>query len=288
MSQSVIQQLIDVQRQHGMAIHPCLGTNMLSYSNVKTFIKLCREVLFPGYFGDPLRPDHDLEQYLSIRLGKIKPLLADLSLAAFCFNCKDNSISNCINKPKSISIGEEFLGALPAINQLLLSDVAAIEKIDPAAKSADEIIFSYPGLRATISHRIAHQLTLQQVPLVPRMISEMASSDTGIDIHPATPIGKRFAIDHGTGTVIGGNAIIGDNVTIYQGVTLGAKSFDTDATGKALDVPRHPIIEDDVTIYAGAKVMGRITIGRGSIIGGNVWLTESVPPYSKILRTDMM
>jgi serine O-acetyltransferase len=284
----VIQQLMGVQQAHVAAVHSCMGACMLSYSNVKTFINLCRETLFPGYFGDALRPNHNLEHYLTIRVDKIKPLLSELVMTSLCFDCRDNSIPNCADKLKSRSgaVVDSFFVALPAINQMLLGDVEAIRKIDPAAQSADEIIFAYPGLRATISHRIAHHLWQQQVPLLPRMISEMAHHDTGIDIHPATPIGSHFAIDHGTGTVIGSTAVIGNNVTIYQGVTLGAKRFSVDEkTGRALDVPRHPIVEDDVTIYAGAKLMGRITIGRGSVIGGNVWITGDVPPYSNVVRT---
>ncbi|GHT10011.1 serine acetyltransferase [Bacteroidia bacterium] len=280
---TVIDQLKKVQQQAGVAIHPCLGTDMLAYSNVKAFVETCREILFPGYFGDPLRTNHNIEEYLETRLARIRKMLAELSLASFCFHCVDSSVTPCGNKQKVVGMVDNFLQALPAINALLLDDVAALEKIDPSATSKSEVIFAYPGLRAMISQRIAHQLLEQGVPLLPRMISEMAHRDTGIDIHPATQIGKCFAIDHGTGTVIGSTAIIGNNVTIYQGVTLGAKKFATDATGKALDIPRHPILEDNVTVYAGAKLMGRITIGHDSIIGSNVWLKEDVPPHSKIV-----
>jgi serine O-acetyltransferase len=283
--QKIIRQMMAVQNEHTGCVHPCMGDNELSYSMVKRFVQLCRETLFPGYYGSPLHKNRNLEQYLTSHCEKIQALLATLALSAFCFECKDDSIPCCTNKPKGIRIANEFIEALPNINQLLLTDVNAIANIDPAARSIDEIIFSYPGLRAIISHRIAHQLLKQGIPLVPRMISELAHRNTGIDIHPAAPIGSHFAIDHGTGTVIGSTSIIGNNVTIYQGVTLGAKTFAYDDAGKPMDIPRHPIVEDDVTIYAGAKIMGRVTIGRGSVIGGNVWLTESVPPNSRVVRS---
>jgi serine O-acetyltransferase len=284
-TQDIAERMIALQTAHACGIHTCLGTNMLAYSSVKRIVHLCRETLFPGYFGDALRQKQSIQQYVSMRIENLRIQLSTLTLAAYCFECKDNSIKGCPKRKECSLAADEFIEALPAINALLLSDASAIVKIDPAAASMDEVIFSYPGMRAIINHRIAHQLLLQGVPLVPRMISEMAHRDTGIDIHPAAQIGSHFAIDHGTGTVIGSTCIIGNNVSIYQGVTLGAKAFTLDQSGAALDVPRHPIIEDNVTIYAGAKVMGRITIGAGSVIGGNVWLTESVPPNTK-LRMD--
>ncbi|MEI7891750.1 MAG: serine O-acetyltransferase EpsC [Myxococcales bacterium] len=159
---------------------------------------------------------------------------------------------------------------------------------DPAATSPDEAIFCYPGMTAILHHRIAHELFTLGVPLIPRIISESAHGATGIDIHPGATIGRSFFIDHGTGVVIGETAVIGDRVRLYQGVTLGAKRFPTDAQGRPIKgLPRHPIIEDDVVIYAGATVLGRITIGRGSSIGGNVWLTQSVAPGSRISQAEV-
>ena len=165
------------------------------------------------------------------------------------------------------------------------SDAQAAYDGDPAAKSVGEAIFCYPSVRALTNHRIAHELYKLEVPLIPRIISESAHSDTGVDIHPGATIGKKFFIDHGTGTVIGETCIIGDNVRIYQGVTLGAKSFPMDEDGFPIKgVARHPIVEDDAVIYAGATILGRVTIGRGAEIGGNVWLTRSVSPGSRILQ----
>jgi serine O-acetyltransferase len=166
---------------------------------------------------------------------------------------------------------------------LLGDDVQAAYEGDPAAKSPGETIFCYPGILAITNHRIAHELVVLGVPLIPRILSEAAHSATGIDIHPGAKIGRKFFIDHGTGVVIGETSIIGNRVRLYQGVTLGAKSFPVDAQGNLIKgIDRHPIIEDDVVIYAGATILGRITVGARSVIGGNVWLTQSVPPDSSI------
>lgn len=171
------------------------------------------------------------------------------------------------------------------MRKLLGSDARAAYEGDPAATSADEAIFCYPGITAITHQRLAHELYELGVPLIPRIITELAHSATGIDIHPGARIGGSFFIDHGTGVVIGETCIIGERVRLYQGVTLGAKSFPTDERGRPIKGrPRHPIVENDVTIYAGATILGRITIGRGSSIGGNVWLTRAVPPGSSITQ----
>ena len=184
-----------------------------------------------------------------------------------------------------------FTEQLPAIRTLIEGDIAAAFAGDPAARSRSEILHGYPGVRAMLDHRMAHLLYTLQVPLLPRIASEAAHSATGIDIHPGATIGERFFIDHGTGVVIGETAIIGAGVRLYQGVTLGSKSFPKGDDGNLVKgQPRHPIIEDEVVIYSGATVLGRITVGRGSTIGGNVWLTKSVPANSHLsqarARTD--
>jgi serine O-acetyltransferase len=174
------------------------------------------------------------------------------------------------------------------VRELLGTDVKAAFDGDPAATSPSEAVFCYPGIAAMIHHRIAHELQLLGVPLIPRFISELAHATTGIDIHPGASIGHSFFIDHGSGVVIGETASIGDRVRIYQGVTLGAKSFPTDAQGRLRKgIPRHPIVQDDVVIYAGATILGRITIGYGSTIGGNVWLVRSVPPGSRVSQAEV-
>jgi serine O-acetyltransferase len=183
------------------------------------------------------------------------------------------------------AIVEEMTARLPAIRRLLDGDLQAAFMGDPAARSVDEVLLCYPCIVALIHHRVAHELYLLGAPLVARIIAEIAHSRTGIDIHPGAQIGERFFIDHGTGVVIGQTAIIGSGVRIYQAVTLGARSFATDDDGQLINEPRHPIIEDDVTIYAGATILGRVTIGKGSVIGGNVWLTRSVPAMSRVRQT---
>ena len=182
-------------------------------------------------------------------------------------------------------IAADFVAALPEVKRLVETDVVAAYEGDPAATSRMEVVMAYPGLYAVTVHRLAHELYRAGVPIIPRVMSELAHSKTGIDIHPGATIGEYFAIDHGTGVVIGETSIIGNHVTLYQGVTLGAKSFKYDADGNMLNVPRHPIIEDYVTIYSNASVLGRITIGHHSTIGGNIWLTHSVPPNSRILQS---
>lgn len=190
---------------------------------------------------------------------------------------------DCEDRAKDLT--EKFIERLPDLRRLLAFDAKAAYIGDPAAKSIAETIFCYPSIMAMTYHRIAHELYTLGVPLIPRIISEMAHSRTGIDIHPGARIGEYFFIDHGTGTVIGETCVIGNNVRIYQGVTLGAKSFPLDDNGNPIkDIPRHPVVEDDVIIYSGATVLGRIVIGKGSEIGGNVWITEPVPPGTKVIQ----
>jgi serine O-acetyltransferase len=184
---------------------------------------------------------------------------------------------------RALSIVREFAARLPQIRALLDIDVLAAYQGDPAARSVDEVLLCYPGVLALIHHRIAHELYRLGAPLLARLVAEIAHSKTGVDIHPGARIGAGCFIDHGTGVVIGETAEIGERVRIYQTVTLGAKSFPADETGRLhKGLPRHPIVEDDVVIYAGATILGRIRIGRGSTIGGNVWLTRSVPPESQV------
>jgi len=186
---------------------------------------------------------------------------------------------------KAQQLALEFIDHLPELKRLLYTDVEAMFNNDPAATNYGEVIFCYPSLNAMTHYRMAHVLHLMKVPVIPRIITELAHSKTGIDIHPGAQIGEYFSIDHGTGVVIGETTIIGNHVALYQGVTLGAKSFKYDENGNMLNVPRHPIIEDNVTVYSNASILGRITIGHDSIIGGNIWLTHDVPPHSRILQS---
>ena len=179
-------------------------------------------------------------------------------------------------------VARALFTALPEVQRQLATDLVAAYEGDPAAGSVEEIILCYPAFPAIAAYRLAHVLYLEKVPLLPRMMTEYAHRTTGIDIHPGAAIGDSFFIDHGTGVVIGATSIIGNHVTLYQGVTLGAKNFQHDEQGQLLDVPRHPIIEDNVVVYSNASILGRITIGQNSVIGGNVWLDHSVPPHSRI------
>lgn len=252
---------------------------------VVAMIYQLREVLFPGYFGN-LRGNGADVTCLVEKLGTLFWNLTRLIHDTASHICARACDSGCDELTRSAHQSYGFLQKLPRIRQLLMLDVQAAFEGDPAAKGIDEVILAYPGLFAVMVYRLAHELHLQGVQLIPRIMTEYAHSVTGIDIHPAAVIGKRFFIDHGTGVVIGETCVIGDNVKIYQGVTLGALSIPKDKDGKVIrNGKRHPTIEDDVVIYAGATILGGQTvIGRGSVIGGNVWLIESVPPGSKVIN----
>jgi serine O-acetyltransferase len=241
-----------------------------------------RAVLFPRHFGASDVSEDGLTYYVGRTLDAALDALERQVRVGLLFDC-DHGGDDCSCSRRATDVTRELATRLPAIRMLLGGDARAAYEGDPAATSPDEAVFSYAGMTAITYHRIAHELHVLGVPLVPRIISELAHAATGIDIHPGAQIGARFFIDHGTGVVIGETCIIGEHVRLYQGVTLGAKSFPTDDHGNPIKgLSRHPIIEDDVVIYAGANVLGRITIGRGSSIGGNVWLTESVPPRSHV------
>jgi serine O-acetyltransferase len=245
-----------------------------------------RSVLFPGYFGySELNPE-TMPYYIGSTLDQIARQLTDQIKRGYCFVCTREELTRCVDcEAKSRELALRFIERLPTIRSLLASDVAAAYEGDPAAKSPGETIFCYPSIKALTNYRIAHELHRLEVDIIPRIISEMAHSATGIDIHPGALIGERFFIDHGTGTVIGETTIIGNNVRLYQGVTLGAKSFPTDEKKRLVKgLPRHPIVEDDVIIYSGATILGRVTIGRGAVIGGNVWVTHDIPAGAKVIQ----
>ena len=251
---------------------------------VVDIINLLREVLFPGYFAnekvDPINLKYKMGQSISVLFDMLSEQIAH-SIRHECFRY-DLPCSECEEQGQKIALS--LLESIPSIRKKLATDVLAAFDGDPAAKSYDEIIFSYPGIFAISVHRVANKLFELKVPLLPRIMSEHAHSVTGIDIHPGAKIGERFFIDHGTGVVIGETTEIGNNVRIYQGVTLGALSLPKDAGEKLKGKKRHPTIEDDVIIYSGATILGGDTvIGSRSVIGGNVWVTKSVPPDTKVL-----
>jgi serine O-acetyltransferase len=252
-------------------------------------VEWLRSVLFPGYFGTPeLSPD-GIRFHVGATLDRVLLLLREQVRRSLCFICEENPPQSCADcDVRAAAIARGFLARLPEVRTMLAGDVRAAYLGDPAARSPDETILCYPGILAMTNFRLAHELHQLGVPLLPRIITEHAHSSTGIDIHPGAAIGERFFIDHGTGVVIGETSVIGNGVRIYQGVTLGAKSFPLDKKGNPIKgTPRHPVVEDDVTIYSGATILGRITIGRGSVIGGNVWLTHSVPPGSRISQVEV-
>jgi serine O-acetyltransferase len=240
--------------------------------------------LFPNRLGVSEIAEEGIDYFVGHTLDRALRDLFEQVLRELQFSFGENGGSEA-HREQAIAITREFAARLPSVRELLESDIRAAYEGDPAARSADEVLVCYPGVTAVTHHRLAHQLHALGAPLLARMIAEIAHSTTGIDIHPGARIQGSFFIDHGTGVVIGETAVIGERVRLYQAVTLGAKRFPTDENGTLIKGnARHPVVEDDVVIYAGATILGRITIGRGSTIGGNVWLTRSVPPGSNITQ----
>ena len=256
---------------------------MPSINSLNQIMEHLKKVLFPGFFGHSEVGSETMNYYIGASIDIIHRALSEQVKRGFCFYCEDDQkvCHDCENKSKEVAA--KFISRLPYIKLMLSTDVIAAYKGDPAAKSYGEAIFCYPSITALIYYRIAHELLLLEVPLIPRIITEMSHSLTGIDIHPGATIGEYFFIDHGTGVVIGETTIIGKNVRLYQGVTLGAKSFPLDENGKPIKgIPRHPIVEDDVIIYSNSTILGRITIGKATVIGGNKWITHDVAPETKV------
>jgi serine O-acetyltransferase len=254
-----------------------------SRESIVDLISKAMRILYPGYFLRTRVDDVNLGYYFGQEVTGFFEALAEqitLSIRHECLR-HDQPCTHCTDRGQETAIA--FLEEMPNLRRVLAKDVVAAHEGDPAAKGYDEIIFSYPGVFAVTVYRIAHKLYHLDVPLIPRIMSEYAHSITGIDIHPAAHIGERFFIDHGTGVVIGETSLIGYRVRIYQGVTLGALSLPRSAVDGLRTVKRHPTIEDDVVIYAGATILGGDTvIGARSVIGGNVWITDSVPPDTKV------
>ena len=274
------------QTDSEVSMMPATVAPLPSVEMVKRIVALVKNIIFPDYF-EKRQPDEAIRAYhIGVAMEELATLLTKQIAHGlqFCEDCEANS-----TKAQVYGIAEEkalqFIDALPEIKRLLYTDIQAMFDNDPAAPNYGEVIFCYPSMKTMTHYRVAHKLHQLEVPVIPRIITELAHSKTGIDIHPGAQIGEYFAIDHGTGVVIGETTIIGNHVTLYQGVTLGAKSFKYDENGNMLNVPRHPIIEDNVTVYSNASILGRITIGHDSTIGGNIWLTHSVPPNSRILQS---
>ncbi len=262
MTKDIVAQLTDEAFMDALARAREEGQRTPSLEAIGEMVKLCRSIIFPTFFGNAGTDIEGLRARLGAEVERVHALLTEVA---------DSGTAT------------RFMERLPRLREMLMMDVEATYNGDPAAESYDEIICCYPAIRAITNYRLAHELLELGVRLVPRIITEMAHSETGIDIHPAARIGHHFTIDHGTGVVIGATCIIGNNVKLYQGVTLGAKSFPLDDEGHPIKgIPRHPILEDDVIVYSNATILGRITLGKGTVVGGNLWVTESTRPGERI------
>jgi serine O-acetyltransferase len=287
----VVGELRDVRRNWRESCarnHECGGRELPASEPVREIMDGLRGALFPMRLGPPDLRQESEDFYVAHTLDSALHALHQQVLLELHYAARLPGKEAEYNlDAESVAIVRAFAAALPGVRSTLDTDVRAAYHGDPAAHSVDEILLCYPGAQAVIHHRIAHQLYRLGVPMIARIIAELAHSDTGIDIHPGASIGSGFFVDHGTGVVIGETAIIGERVRLYQAVTLGAKRFNVGEDGMLeKGQPRHPILEDEVVVYAGATILGRITIGRGSSIGGNVWLTRSVPPGSVITQAN--
>jgi serine O-acetyltransferase len=277
--------LVESYSDEGVKIHHLDRRPLPSRDAVVATLDALQELLFPGYTGAQGLTGASLRLHVESRVAWLYETLTEQIARAV--NHGHLLEEACpVTERQATECAEEFIARLPGVREVLATDVRAAYDGDPAARCYDEIIFSYPGLYAITTYRLAHELHGLNVPLIPRIMTEHAHSRTGIDLHPGTRVGPSFFIDHGTGVVVGGTAVIGENVKLYQGVTLGAFSFDKDGDGRLVrHTKRHPTIENDVVVYAGATILGGDTvIGRGSVIGGNVWLTHSVPPGTRVLQ----
>lgn len=281
-----VEKLSDPQTLKGLFHQHREGYPLPSSTVLEEIVQLSRAILFPGFFGKSQVNIQTIQYQIGVDVEKLSYLLKEQILAGLCFSEDYETKSGMVDlKKQARELASEMISRLPKVRSVLATDVEAAYNGDPAAKSYAEILLCYPVLKALTSYRLAHELFLMGVPLIPRMMTEMAHSETGIDIHPGATIGSHFTIDHGTGVVIGETCVIGNHVKLYQGVTLGAKSFPHDEQGNPIKgIPRHPIIEDDVIVYANATLLGRITIGRGATVGANTWILEDMPPEAKVFK----
>jgi serine O-acetyltransferase len=258
------------------------GANLPSREAVVGVTQDLLRLMFPGFYDKDPIPTNQISAYASELVSSVARRLENEIRRSLEYQPRDQN-GHKGKSDNSFDVTLKFLQALPEVREILQTDVTAAYEGDPAATSTDEVILAYPGVEAIAVHRMAHLLYQEHVALIPRIMTEWVHNKTGIDIHPGAQIGPHFFIDHGTGVVIGETTVIGANVKIYQGVTLGAKSFPKDETGRVVKgIKRHPNIDNGVTIYAGATILGNVTVGSGSVIGGNVWLLDSVPPDSVV------
>ncbi len=279
----IVNTLADVDKMSEVCHHHVENVPMPSTSKLQEVVNVSRSILFPGYFGDADVNSHSLVYYIGMSVDNLEKLLIEQIKAGLCFESNPSGVDCDSISQRAHEISAAFIEQLPEIRAKLYTDIIAAYNGDPAAKSFGEVIFCYPSIRAISNYRIANALLRLGVPLIPRIITEMAHSETGIDIHPGATIGDYFTIDHGTGVVIGETATIGNNVKMYQGVTLGAKSFPMDENGNPIKgIPRHPSIGNNVVIYSNSTILGTIKVGNNSVIGGNLWVDQDVPEGSKL------
>lgn len=277
----VAEELCSPESYEAVLHHSLHDAPMPSVKDLEELMSRLKAALFPGFYGTSRVRLDSMRYHMAANLDSIYRLLAEQIRRGRCFTGGDFAPCGAGSDDPAM----RFMHTIPGIRKLLAGDVNAAFEGDPAAKTRGETIFCYPSVTALTHQRIAHELYKLNVPLIPRIITEMAHSATGIDIHPGASIGEAFFIDHGTGVVIGETCVIGNNCRLYQGVTLGALSFPKGPGGVLVKgTARHPILEDNITVYAGATILGRITIGKDSVIGGNVWVTRDVPAGTKLMQ----
>lgn len=282
-----VKALSDKEALQGLCHQHRDETPLPSGKALEEIIELSRSILFPGYFGNSSVNMNTIEFHIGVRLEELQKKLTEQIVAGLCFveecECMEHpTTSPARQRVKASLIAARVIMKLPHIRKVLATDVEATYYGDPAAESIGEIISCYPVIKTLTIYRLAHELYVEGVPLIPRMMTEIAHSEIGIDIHPGAKIGHHFTIDHGTGVVVGATCVIGDNVKLYQGVTLGAKSFPLDKNGNPIKgIARHPIIGNNVVIYANATVLGRVTIGDDCVVGANMWVTSDMKENTK-------
>ena len=280
---SIVRELMDdASNNEILNVRQLDGEPMPSGSMLSEFVDLVRSIIFPGFFGEALYDNNTIKYRTGLNIGKALDILSDQIFAGLCFERKDKKENE---RKLARDMALAFIEYLPQLRRTLATDIISTYNGDPAAKNYGEVISCYPGIKAIGNYRIAHKLVELGAPLIPRIITELAHSETGIDIHPGASIGEYFTIDHGTGIVIGETCILGSHVKLYQGVTLGAKSFPVDSEGNPIKGNlRHPILEDNVIVYSNSTILGRVTIGKDAVIGANMWIMEDVPSGTHLVQ----
>lgn len=280
----IVDQLSEQNSYEELFHSNAFGEQCPSGMSLEQIVLLSREIFFPGYYGEERICKETVPYYTGVKCTEMFSLLRKQIAAGFRFGLtEDELISPAEINERATKAALEVIRQFPKIRKILSTDVISTYNGDPAAISTSEVILCYPSIKAIANYRLAHVMHLAGVPIIPRIIAEMAHCETGIDIHPAAKIGNNFSIDHGTGVVIGATTIIGDNVKLYQGVTLGARNFPLDENGLPIKgIQRHPILENDVVVYSNATILGCVTVGRGAVVGGNIWVTQDVKPGARI------